>query len=108
MLVGCFVALSLAVAIGGFMLAGRFSRLAILHGAAGATGVLLLGLAWRHAALRGPFALDSLVLAAAALCGGLVVAALKYLGRPAPGLLLLLHGAAGGLAYLLLAGFIFG
>jgi hypothetical protein len=108
MLLGSFVALSLAVVIGGFMLAGKLSRLAILHGAAGATGLLLLILSWRHAALRGPFAMDALVLAAAALCGGLVVATLNYLGRPAPGLLLLLHGAAGGLAYLLLAGFIFG
>ncbi len=108
MLGASFALLSIAVPLGGLMLAGKLQRLAILHGLAGAAGLALLILAWRHAQLQGPFALDALVLLAGALCGGLLIAALIWRKRPIPGLILALHAAAGGLAYLLLAGFVFG
>ena len=108
MLTYCFILLSIAMVLGGCLLAGKLGRLAVVHGAAGAAGLVLLVVAWRHARLSGPFALDALVLLAAGFCGGLLIATLKWRQRPAPGLLLILHATAGGLAYLLLAGFLFG
>ena len=107
MLVVSFTLLSLAVVIGGFMLAGRLYRVAVVHGALGGFGLAALFFAWKQARLSGPFAIDALVLLALAFAGGLGMAALHWRGRPSPGLLLFLHASFGGLAYLLLAGFVF-
>jgi len=103
-----FVILSFTVALGAYMFARRPPPLPIVHGVSGAAGLAVLILAFRRHALGGPFAWDAAVLLAAGLCGGLAIATLKWRGRPTPGLLLLLHATAGGLAYLLLAGFVFG
>ena len=107
MLILCFAVLSGTVFLGGLLLAGRARRLAIVHGASGAVGALALGLALRGGALRGPFAWDALGLAGLALLGGLGLAFIWRRGRR-PGLVVFLHASAGGLAYLLLAGFVFG
>jgi drug/metabolite transporter (DMT)-like permease len=108
MLLVAFTLLSLAVLLGLCLLAGRLHRASIVHGAAGAAGLLCLVLAWRQSALSGAFARDAIVLLAAGLCGGLQIAVLKRAGRASPGLLIFLHASAGGLAYLLVAGFAFG
>jgi hypothetical protein len=107
MLIGCLAALSLAVLLGACILAGVLRRGALVHGFSGALGLTFLVLAWRQAELSGPFAGDAVVLLGAGLCGGLLIGVLHRLGRPSPGLLLFLHASAGGLAYLLLAGFVF-
>jgi hypothetical protein len=103
-----FVILSATVAMGGYLLARGRPGLPILHGASGAAGLVALILALRGRALSGVFAQDAAWLLGAGLCGGLAIATFKARGRPVPGLVLLLHATAGGLAYLLLAGFVFG
>ena len=102
----CFAALSVTVVLGGLLAAGRARRLAVVHGALGASGTLALGLALRRAALHGPFAWDGFALAVAALAGGLAMWTFWTKGRR-PGLVVFLHASAGGLAYLLVAGFVF-
>ena len=108
MLVTSFAFLSLAVLLGALLLAGLLQRASVIHGGSGLLGLACLFLAWRQARLSGPFALDAIVLLAGGLCGGGLIAILHRQGRPPPGLLLFLHASAGGLAYLLLAGFVFG
>ncbi len=106
MLVLCFAALSVTVLLGGLLAGGRARRLAIVHGALGALGTVALGLALRRSTLSGPFAWDALALAVAALAGGLAIWTFWRRGRR-PGLVVFLHASAGGLAYLLVAGFVF-
>ncbi len=108
MLAIAFVILSATVAMGAYLLARGRPGLPILHGASGAAGLVLLVFALRAKALSGVFAQDAAWLLAAGLCCGLGIATFKARGRPTPGLLLLLHASAGGLAYLLVAGFVFG
>ncbi len=108
MLVTSFAFFSLAVLMGALLLAGRLQKAPVVHGASGAIGLALLIRAWWRGILSGPFALDAIVLLSAGFCGGLLIALLHRQGRPSPGLLLFLHASAGGLAYLLLAGFVFG
>jgi hypothetical protein len=108
MLAVSFVILSATVGMGAYLLARGRPGLPMLHGASGAAGLVALVLALRGHALSGVFAQDAAWLLAAGFCGGLAIAIFKARGRPAPGLLLLLHATAGGLAYLLLAGFVFG
>ena len=102
----CFLALSVTMALGGLLLAGRARRWTLLHGVCGAVGAASLVLALGSGALNGTFALDAAVLAVLALAGGLSLATIWRRGRR-PGLVVFLHASAGGLAYLLLAGFIF-
>ncbi len=102
----CFAAFSVTVLLGGLLTAGRARRLAVVHGALGALGTVALGLALRRAALSGPFAWDGFALALAALAGGLAMWTFWRKGRR-PGLVVFLHASAGGLAYLLVAGFVF-
>ncbi len=97
-----FALLSLTVLLGACLLAGRLYRARLVHGLCGAAGLAALLLAFRAGTLSGPFAADALGLAAAALLGGIYLA-LRGRGT---GLVVLLHGLAGGLAYLLLAGFV--
>ncbi len=108
MLVLGFCVLSLTVALGACLAAGRFTRAALLHGGSGLAGLAAIALAVWRGTLRGPFAIDALVLLTAAFCVGAVFYVLALKRRPRPGLAVLLHGMAGGLAYLLLAGFVFG
>lgn len=109
MLILAFAALSLGVVLGALLLAGRRRRrLAPVHGLAGLTGLACLAFALWRGALHGPFALDALGLAAAAFAGGIWIYTLASRRLPRPGLLVALHAMAGGLAYLLLAGFVFG
>jgi len=108
MLTISFIILSATVAMGAYLLARGYPGLPIVHGASGAAGLLALVLAFRAHALSGVFAQDAAWLLAAGLCGGIAIATFKARGLPTPGLLLLLHATAGGLAYLLLAGFVFG
>ena len=108
MLVLGFCALSLGVALGACLLTGRFYRVALVHAAAGLTGLVAIAASMRQGGLRGPFAWDALVLLAAAFAGGLFLYGLRYRRRPRPGLVVALHATAGGLAYLLLSGFVFG
>jgi len=103
-----FVILSATVAMGAYLLARGCPGLPVAHGASGAAGLIVLVLAFRRGAMAGVFAQDTAWLLAAGLCGGCAIAAFKWRGRPPPGLLLFLHATAGGLAYLLLAGFVFG
>ncbi len=106
MLAMCFAALSVTVLLGGLLVAGWARRLAVVHGAFGAMGTVALGLALRRAALHGPFAWDAFALAVAALAGGIAMWTVWRRGRR-PGLVVFLHASAGGLAYLLVAGFVF-
>ena len=108
MLIFCFCALSLAVGLGAFLAAGLFRRAALVHGSAGLAGLGALALALRRGSLGGPFAWDAMVLAGAAALGGVVLFGLGWKRRTRPGLLVTLHAMAGGLAYLLLAGFVLG
>ncbi len=108
MLFSAFLVFSAAVALGLALLAGRFRRAALVHGAAGLTGLALLAASLWRGAPRGPFAWDALVLAALAATGGTLIYLLTRAKRSTPGLLIMLHATAGGLAYLLLAGFVFG
>ncbi len=103
-----FSLLCVAVMLGACLLAGRLYRASLLHGAAGLAGLVAIGLALSRGSLRGPFAWDALVLLAAAGAGGVVLYALARRRLPRPGLLVMLHATAGGLATLLLAGFVFG
>jgi hypothetical protein len=107
MLAIAFVVLSATVAMGAYLLVRGRPGLPILHGASGAAGLAALVLALRGRSM-GIFAQDAAWLLAAGLCGGLAIATFKARGRPTPGLLLVLHATAGGLAYLILAGFVFG
>ena len=68
----------------------------------------VLASALRRGSFGGPFAWDMVVLAGGAAFGGIILYALAHRRRPRPGLLVALHATAGGLAYLLLAGFVFG
>jgi hypothetical protein len=99
-----FCLLSLAVGLGACLVAGRLYRAALVHGLAGLGGLAALCVALARGALRGAVALDTAVLLAAAALGGVVLYALGRARRPRPGLVVLLHAMAGGLAYLLLAG----
>jgi hypothetical protein len=107
MLAIAFAILSATVAMGAFLLVRGRPGLPILHGGSGAAGLACLVVALRAKTLSGVFAQDAAWLLAAGLCGGLAIATFKARGRPTPGLVLLLHATAGGLAYLLLAGFVF-
>ncbi len=108
LLVWAFLAFSVAVALGLALLAGQPRRAALVHGAMGLAGLALLAVSLWRGAPRGPFAWDALALASAAACGGALFHGLARAGRRAPALLIPLHATAGGLAYLLLAGFVFG
>ncbi len=79
----------------------------ILHGAAGATGFVLLILALRHAATTGIAATDAVWLIAGGLALGLYIAWRGWQGRD-PGSVVFVHAALAGLGYLLLAGFVLG
>ena len=103
-----FCALSIAVGLGGALAAGRFRRAAVAHGVAGLAGLGAITLALDHGGFRGAFAWDAVVLAAGAALGGIVLYGLGRGRRARPGLLVTLHAMAGGLAYVLLAGFVFG
>jgi hypothetical protein len=104
----CFAILSLTVLLGLCLLAGRLYRAATIHGLGGGIGLVLLLSVLRRGGLAGPFAVDSAVLLAGAFAGGLTLWLLSRRGRARPQLLIFLHATAGGLAYLLLAGFAFG
>jgi hypothetical protein len=106
MLTASFAILSLTVGLGACLAAGRLHRMALIHGLSGAAGLVFLLLALRAHALRGPFATDAAALAGLALLGGGALAAFTWRGLARPALVVLLHGLAGGLAYLLLAGFV--
>ncbi len=97
-----------AALLGAFLAAGHLRRAALLHGAAGLAGLLALCLAMARGSPRGPFAWDALVLLVAAFAGGLALYGLSLRRRRPPGLLVLLHATAGGLATLLLSGFVLG
>ncbi len=107
MLVTSLALLSLAVGLGSLLLAGRARRGAIIHGVAGGAGLGVLAVAWRAGVPHGPVGWDVLGLLVAALAGGLCLATVWRRGRR-PGLAVFLHAMAGGLAYLLLAGFMLG
>jgi hypothetical protein len=62
----------------------------------------------RHRPASDVLAQDAIWLLALGFCGGLFIAWQTWRGRPVPGLVFLLHGTAGGLGYLLLAGLVFG
>ena len=103
MLAISFALLSITVALGALFLTGRLRRAALVHGVAGAAGVLALVLASRAGVLHGQVGWAVLGLLAAALCGGVAMA---VWGRA--GLIVFLHAFAGGVGYLLLAGVILG
>jgi hypothetical protein len=108
MLMVCFAILSMTVGLGAVLVAGRRGWLAMIHGVSGAAGLAVLALAFRRGLLNGKLALDVLVLLAAGFCGGLLMASYGWRRRRPPGLVLLLHAFAGGVAYLMLFGFAFG
>ena len=108
MLSWAFVAFSAAIGLGLALIAGRLRRAAPVHGSMGLAGLALLAASLWRGPQHGAVAWDALVLAGAAACGGAAIFCLGRARRPAPGLLILLHATAGGLAYLLLAGFVLG
>ena len=99
--------LSLAVPLGGLLAAGRARSWALAHGALGAAGAVALILALRGGHPSGLFAWDAMALLIGAAAGGLGLATLWRRSRR-PALIVFLHASAGGLAYLLLAGFVLG
>ncbi len=108
MLAFSFAILSLTVILGACLVAGRLYRAAFVHGGSGAAGLLLFLWVLKAGGIGGPFAIDAAVLLAAALGGGVTLWALSRSGRGRPALVVFLHASAGGVAYLLLAGFLFG
>jgi hypothetical protein len=112
MLVLSFAALSAAVLLGMLLTVlhvrpggGRArARIGLLHGGVGTLGVLLMLPALRSAVL-GALAWDAVALLVAALLGGGTWYVWVRRGRP-PELILVLHGAAAFIGYVLLAAFV--
>ena len=81
--------------------------LALLHGVLAATGLVLLTAAWWTMPGFGGLALAALVIFAIAALGGFYLAAHDLRGRRLPSAVVLIHGAAAAVAFLLLLGFLF-
>jgi hypothetical protein len=103
-----FGILSCTVVLGLYLWTNRTRRLGLIHGSSAAAGLLTLFLALRGHPISGTLAQDAVWLIALGFCGGLFIAWQGMHGRAAPALVFLLHGTAGGLGYLLLAGLVFG
>ena len=81
--------------------------LALLHGLLAASGlVLMIAAALTQPGLRG-LALASLVIFAVAALGGFYLFSFHLRGKPLPSPVVLIHGSAAVVAFLLLLGFLF-
>ena len=98
-----FAFLSVTLVLGALLLSGQARGVAPIHGLLGLAGAVAVVLAAWRGGLHGAFATIVLVL----LLGGLGCGVLLWRGWRA-GLVLFVHVMAGGLAYLLLVGVVFG
>jgi len=118
MLALAFGILSAAALLGGALIVAQqrgrafasipMSGLGATHGLIGATGVIVLLLAWHEGDIFGKGAIDALALLGAGLLGGLTIAGLAWKRGQVPGGLVAMHALVAGLGYLLLAGFTLG
>ncbi len=106
MLILSFALLSAGVCLGLTLLGGRWRRMAVVHGWLGGLGLAAFWLGFRAMKHPSVFGWDVAFLLAGALAGGLSLAYVWAQGRR-PGIVVFLHASAGGMAYLLLAGFAF-